>query len=119
MGTATPADLYCGEPAGATQLRAALTEHLGRICGLRTSPAYIGICAATVHGLALLARALADGGHICVGIEDPGWARLRPLLVAVGLASVLLARAYELGDVNRIVALLTDDVVLSTPLAAS
>jgi GntR family transcriptional regulator / MocR family aminotransferase len=44
----------------------------------------------TVHGLALLAPALAYGGHTSVGIEDPGWQRLRPPLAAAGLALVPL-----------------------------
>lgn len=85
MATATPADLYYTEPTGAAQLRAALTEHLSRVRGLRTSPGQISICAGTTHGLALLARALADGGHTSVGIEDPGWQRLRPPFTAAGL----------------------------------
>jgi GntR family transcriptional regulator / MocR family aminotransferase len=90
MSTATPADLYYAEPTGTAQLRATLAEHLGRLRGLRTSPGQISICAGTTHGLALLARALADGGHTAVGIEDPGWQRLRPPLTAAGLALVPL-----------------------------
>jgi GntR family transcriptional regulator / MocR family aminotransferase len=90
MSAATPADLYYAEPAGAAQLCTALTEYLGRVRGVRTDPGQISICAGTVHGLALLARTLAHGGHTSVGIEDPGWPRLRPPLAAGGLALVPL-----------------------------
>jgi GntR family transcriptional regulator/MocR family aminotransferase len=90
ISTATPTDLYYAEPTGAAPLRAALTEHLGMIRGVRTNPGQITICAGTVHGLALLGQALADRGHTTVGIEDPGWMRLRPPLAAAGLALVPL-----------------------------
>src|SRR5262249_1511989 len=65
--------------------RARLPETPSWFRGLRTSPGQTSICAGTTHGLALLARALADGGHTSVGIEDPGWQRLRPPFTAAGL----------------------------------
>ncbi len=88
MATATPADLYYADPAGTPQLRTVLAEHLARVRAVAIGPDRIVVCAGTVAAIGLLARALAAAGHTTLGVEDPGWTRLRPPVAAAGLRVV-------------------------------
>ena len=51
-----------GDPRGRIELREALTEYLGRVRGVRTSPDSIVICAGTRHAVEILGRVFADPG---------------------------------------------------------
>lgn len=53
-----------GDPLGRIELRVALTEYLGRVRGVRTTPDEIVVCAGTRHAVEILARVL--GGPIAV-----------------------------------------------------
>ncbi|MGW0162795.1 MocR-like pyridoxine biosynthesis transcription factor PdxR [Mycobacterium sp. NPDC003323] len=83
--TAAPTEaLRTGDPAGRIELREALTEYLGRVRGVRTTPDEIVICAGTRHGVEILARVL--GGPIAV--EAYGLFLFREAIIAQGAATV-------------------------------
>ncbi|WP_280898869.1 MULTISPECIES: PLP-dependent aminotransferase family protein [unclassified Streptomyces] len=58
-----------GDPLGRIELRAALSEYLGRARGVVAPPERIVVTSGAVQGLALLTRALEGG---TVAMEDPG-----------------------------------------------
>jgi GntR family transcriptional regulator / MocR family aminotransferase len=81
-----------GDLQGEPELRAALARSLSRTRGLRTAPDNVVITNGTRHGtLPLLWRLLAARGVRRVGIEHPGWRRLRQTLAEAGLEAVPLA----------------------------
>ncbi|MEU4236762.1 PLP-dependent aminotransferase family protein [Actinoplanes sp. NPDC026619] len=66
--TRAPASAYdYGEPAGRTELRAALATYLGRTRGVLAAPEHIVVCSGYVQALSLLSRVI--GGTIAM--EDP------------------------------------------------
>lgn len=83
--TNAPAEaLRMGDASGRIELREALTEYLGRVRGVRTTPDQIVICAGTRHGVEVLTRAL--GGPIAV--EAYGLFLFRDAIAANGARSV-------------------------------
>jgi GntR family transcriptional regulator / MocR family aminotransferase len=76
--------LRMGDPLGRIELREALTEYLGRVRGVRTSPDEIVICAGTRHAVEVLGRAL--GGPIAV--ETYGLFLFREALASHGVPTV-------------------------------
>ncbi|WBP92853.1 PLP-dependent aminotransferase family protein [Mycolicibacterium neoaurum] len=83
--TNAPAEaLRMGDASGRIELREALTEYLGRVRGVRTTPDQIVICAGTRHGVEVLTRAL--GGPIAV--EAYGLFLFREAIAANGARSV-------------------------------
>lgn len=76
--------LRMGDPAGRIELREALTEYLGRVRGVRTTPDEIVVCAGTRHGVEILTRVL--GGPIAV--EAYGLFLFRDAIAANGATTV-------------------------------
>jgi GntR family transcriptional regulator/MocR family aminotransferase len=87
-----------GDPRGLPELRTALAGYLARARGVITSPDRIVICAGYAHGLALIARVLAQRGAGTIAVE--GYSRLayRQMIYAQGLSAEALA-VDELGAV--------------------
>lgn len=73
-----------GDPLGRIELRVALTEYLGRVRGVRTTPDDIVICAGTRHAVEILGKVL--GGPIAV--EAYGLHLFREALAAHGVDTV-------------------------------
>jgi GntR family transcriptional regulator / MocR family aminotransferase len=84
--TAAPTEaLRTGDPRGRPELREALTEYLGRVRGVRTSPDAVVICAGTRNAVELLARVFATRGPIAV--EAYGLFIFREAIAAMGVAT--------------------------------
>jgi GntR family transcriptional regulator/MocR family aminotransferase len=84
--TAAPAEaLRPGDPRGRPELREALTEYLGRVRGVRTSPDNVVVCAGTRNAVELLARVFAKRGPIAV--EAYGLFIFREAIAAMGVAT--------------------------------
>jgi GntR family transcriptional regulator/MocR family aminotransferase len=77
--------LRMGDPRGRVELREALTEYLGRVRGVRTSPESIVICAGTRHAVEILGRVFGAGKPIAV--EAYGLFLFREALAALGVAT--------------------------------
>ncbi len=108
-----PADVYgYGDPLGWRPLRIALAAYLGRARGVVCSPDQVLITSGSVHGLHLLARALADEGRTTWAVEDPGWVFARDVLTRAG-ASVRPLPVDS--DGAQVEALSDEDAVLLTP----
>ncbi len=84
LTTAPNEALRMGDPLGRIELRVALTEYLGRVRGVRTSPDDIVICAGTRHAVEILGKVL--GGPIAV--EAYGLHLFREALAAQGVRTV-------------------------------
>jgi GntR family transcriptional regulator/MocR family aminotransferase len=78
-------DLAYPDPAGATGLRTELAGYLGRVRAANVPPDRIVVTNGVAHGLAIVARLLAEDGHAVLAVEDPASARQLPLLRASGL----------------------------------
>jgi GntR family transcriptional regulator/MocR family aminotransferase len=110
--TAAPTEaLRTGDPLGRPELREALTEYLGRVRGVRTSPDAVVICAGTRNAVELLARVFAERGPIAV--EAYGLFIFREAIAAMGVATTPIgldeqgARVDQLGHGDAAAALLT------------
>jgi GntR family transcriptional regulator/MocR family aminotransferase len=75
-----------GDPLGRAELRAALSDYLSRVRGVRAGPEQIVICSGFHHGLSLVARALRSRGVRAVAVEAYGLDLYRALLTEAGLA---------------------------------
>ena len=84
LNTAPHEALRMGDPLGRIELRVALTEYLGRVRGVRTSPDDIVICAGTRHAVEILGKVL--GGPVAV--EAYGLHLFREALAAQGVRTV-------------------------------
>lgn len=79
------------DPAGSPALRAEIARHLGRTRGLDVSPADVIVTAGTSDALLLCLLALPGGGdrrRLRVGVEDPGYPRVRVILRRLGIDAV-------------------------------
>ena len=121
-----PTDAFrMGDPRGRIELREALTEYLGRVRGVRTSPDSIVICAGVRHGVQLLAQVL--GGRGAVAVEAYSLFVFRDALAAMNVPTVpigvddLGAKTAELDTLDVSAALLTPahHSPLGMPLHAS
>ncbi|GAA0504732.1 GntR family transcriptional regulator [Saccharopolyspora subtropica] len=81
-----PGDLDYGDPQGHPALREALTEYLGRVRAVATTPERIIICNGYTQALSLLSKALHDQGLDAVDFEDPSLPHLRAIPAALGMA---------------------------------
>lgn len=82
--------LRMGDPLGRIELREALSEYLGRVRGVRTTPDEIVICAGTRHAVEILARVLGGPGKP-VAVEAYGLFLFREALAAHGVGTVPIA----------------------------
>jgi GntR family transcriptional regulator / MocR family aminotransferase len=81
--------LRMGDPLGRIELREALTEYLGRVRGVRTSPDEIVICAGTRHAVEILGRVLG-GPDKPIAVEAYGLYLFREALAGHGIGTVPL-----------------------------
>ncbi|MFI9116365.1 MocR-like pyridoxine biosynthesis transcription factor PdxR [Streptomyces venezuelae] len=89
--TAAPHEAFgIGDPRGRVELRLALTEYLGRVRGVRTTPDRIVICSGAAHALRLLARVLG-GPAGTWAVEAYGLPFHRGLLAEAGVRTVPVA----------------------------
>ncbi|WNG81773.1 PLP-dependent aminotransferase family protein [Mycobacterium sp. ITM-2016-00316] len=87
LTTAPNEALRMGDPLGRIELRVALTEYLGRVRGVRTSPDDIVICAGTRHAVEILARVLG-GPDKPIAVEAYGLHLFREALAAQGVRTL-------------------------------
>ena len=66
------AALAYDDPQGDERLRAELAAYLRRVRGARTDPDGLFIVTGFTQGLSVVCRAMASGGHVMLGVEDPG-----------------------------------------------
>jgi GntR family transcriptional regulator / MocR family aminotransferase len=74
-----------GDPRGRPELRAALTEYLARVRGVRTTPERIVVCSGVAHALRLLFAGVLRGP---LAVEEYSLAFHRALLDAAGVETV-------------------------------
>ena len=78
--------LRMGDPRGPLELREALTEYLGRVRGVRTTPESVVICSGVRDGVDLIGRVLGSGRPIAV--EEHGLFIFRDVLAALGVPTM-------------------------------
>ena len=74
-----------GDPRGASELREALADYLGRIRGAAADAEHLIVCTGFRQGLALTCRWLRASGIDRVALEDPGWHPQRLIAEDAGL----------------------------------
>ena len=90
-GDAAYYELGLPDPDGHPDLRSTMADYLSRARGADVRHAAVHITAGVTDGLVRVCRALGRAGHTVVGVEDPGWGRLRSAIEAAGL------RPYPIG----------------------
>ncbi|MDU0367884.1 PLP-dependent aminotransferase family protein [Microbacterium sp. KSW4-17] len=102
-----------GDPA----LRAAIAAHLGRTRGLDLAPDDVIVTAGTSDAMLLTLLSLSPrGSRLRVGIENPGYPRVRRLLGRLGAEAVLLPVRLDTGfDLDAFEAHDDLDAVIVTP----
>jgi GntR family transcriptional regulator/MocR family aminotransferase len=74
-----------GDPRGASALRQALADYLGRVRGAAADPEHTIVCTGFRQGLSLTCRWLRANGIDRVALEDPGWHAQRLIVEQAGL----------------------------------
>jgi GntR family transcriptional regulator/MocR family aminotransferase len=105
------AALRMGDPRGPLALREALTEYLGRVRGVRTTPESIVICAGVRDGVELLARVFRSGRPIAV--EAHGLFIFRDAITATGVPTVPIGLDDDGAVIDDLDALDTPAVLLT------
>jgi len=90
-GDAAYYELGVPDPDGHPDLRSTMADYLSRARGADVRDAVVTVTAGVTDGLVRVCRALGRAGHTAVGVEDPGWGRLRAAIEAAGL------RPYPIG----------------------
>ncbi|MGW0230003.1 MocR-like pyridoxine biosynthesis transcription factor PdxR [Actinopolymorpha singaporensis] len=88
LATVSYTDLGYPPPGGTPQLRQVLADYLRRCRGAHPRTGDLLITAGVTDGVTQLGRLLRAEGHTHIGVEDPGWTRLREALERVGLEPV-------------------------------
>jgi GntR family transcriptional regulator/MocR family aminotransferase len=104
--------LRMGDPRGPLTLREALTEYLGRVRGVRTTPESVVICSGVRDGVDLIGRVL--GTDRPVAVEAHGLFIFRDVLAALGVPTTPIGvdgHGAVIGDLERLDA----SAVLLTP----
>jgi GntR family transcriptional regulator/MocR family aminotransferase len=83
-----PEALGLPDPQGRIELRTALSDHLARVRGIKSSSAQLLICNGISQIITIVGRALRTRGATRVGIEDPCFATHRRLITSCGLQPV-------------------------------
>ncbi len=83
-------ELSYPDPAGHPRLRAMLASYLARVRGAAVDPEDVTVTGGVTDGVTRICRALRSRGIEAVGVEDPGWGRLRSAASVAGLAVVPL-----------------------------
>ncbi|HEV2936330.1 MAG TPA: PLP-dependent aminotransferase family protein [Streptosporangiaceae bacterium] len=100
------------DPRGVPRLREVLAGYLARVRGVAADPGHIVICAGFAHGLAVLCRALREGGAGTLAVEAYGHQAHRDIAAAQGLRLRPLpvdGQGAVIGELGRA------DAVLLTP----
>jgi GntR family transcriptional regulator/MocR family aminotransferase len=98
---------------GASELRSAMAEYLGRVRGVATNPDRILICGGFAQGLALTCRTLKARGARRVAIEDPCFGYHRDLIAHAGLEPVPVPVDEHGIDTQQLPPLAVDAVLVS------
>jgi GntR family transcriptional regulator/MocR family aminotransferase len=85
LRTVPNSELAYPDPAGVPALRVELAGYLGRVRAANVTPDRITVTNGVAHGIAVLARLLAEDGHRMLAVEDPTSARQLPLLRGAGI----------------------------------
>ncbi|GAA2757435.1 PLP-dependent aminotransferase family protein [Actinopolymorpha rutila] len=88
LSTVSYTDLGYPPPGGTPQLRQVLADYLRRCRGAHPRAGDLLVTAGVTDGVTQLGRLLRAEGHTHIGVEDPGWTRLREALERVGLEPV-------------------------------
>jgi GntR family transcriptional regulator/MocR family aminotransferase len=110
----TDAELGYGDPRGATILRAALADYLGRVRGVVVEPECVIVTSGYAQGLALVCRALAATGASTIGMEDPSNLDDQAIVMGAGLEAVPIGVDAEGMRVDEL-ARAAPDAVIVTP----
>ena len=114
LATMTDAELGYGDPRGATVLRSALADYLGRVRGVVAEPERVVVTSGYAQGLALVCRALAADGAKRMGMEDPSNLDDQAIVTGAGLEAVPIGVDVEGIRVDEL-ARLAPDAVIVTP----
>jgi GntR family transcriptional regulator/MocR family aminotransferase len=114
LATMTDAELGYGDPRGATILRAALADYLGRVRGVVVEPECVIVTSGYAQGLALVCRALAATGASTIGMEDPSNLDDQAIVMGAGLEAVPIGVDAEGMRVDEL-ARAAPDAVIVTP----
>lgn len=106
-----------GEPAGLPDLREQIARHLHRTRGLDVPADDVIVAAGTSEAMLLTVSALAPrGGRLRIGIENPGYPRVRRVLYRWGAETVPIPVRFEGGiDLEALEARDDLDAVVVTP----
>ncbi|MFD2077933.1 GntR family transcriptional regulator / MocR family aminotransferase [Actinopolymorpha cephalotaxi] len=88
LSTVSYTDLGYPPPGGTPHLRQVLADYLRRCRGAHPRAGDLLVTAGVTDGVTQLGRLLRTEGHTHIGVEDPGWTRLREALERVGLEPV-------------------------------
>jgi GntR family transcriptional regulator/MocR family aminotransferase len=102
-----------GDPRGATQLRAALSEYLGRTRGVVSTPNQIVVCTGCAQGLGIAVRLLRQEGIDQVALETPGHPEIRQIVTESGLGTVSVPVDHDGLVVDALEALPVRAVIVS------
>ena len=105
--------LSYGSRRGLRQLRAGLTDYLGRVRAVVADPERVFICAGAAHGMSVLFHTLRGRGARRIAVEDPVWRALPKTIDQAGLEMVPVAVDGRGLDVAQLENLDVDAVVLS------
>jgi GntR family transcriptional regulator/MocR family aminotransferase len=83
-----PAHLTYGDPQGAPELRAPLSDYVGRVRHVVANEQDIVVCSGIAQGLGIISRALVQRGVRRIAIEDPSHPGLRQIVRQAGLEPV-------------------------------
>lgn len=81
-------DLGYSDRWGQAELRDVLAAYLSRTRGVRLDGAAMVVTAGVTDAMVWVCRAMSRHGRFTVAVEDPGWTRLRAMLVHAGAAVV-------------------------------
>lgn len=107
------ARLSYGEFAGATELRVALAEHLGRVRAAAAEPDRVVVTAGYQQGLRVFCQLLRGRGGRRIAVEDPGYPVAGWTIEAEGLEVVPVPIDDEGIDVVALAAAAPDAVVVT------
>jgi GntR family transcriptional regulator/MocR family aminotransferase len=114
LASMTDAELGYSDPRGATVLRSALADYLGRVRGVVAEPDRVVVTYGYAQGLALVCQALAARGARRIGMEDPSNLDDRAIVTGAGLEPVPIGVDGEGLRVDEL-ARAAPDAVIVTP----
>jgi GntR family transcriptional regulator/MocR family aminotransferase len=113
LASMTDAELGYGDPRGATVLRSALADYLGRVRGVVVEPERVVVTSGYAQGLGLVCRALAAAGARRIGIEDPSNLDDQAIVAGAGLEAVAIGVDAEGLRVDELARAALDAVIVT------